>query len=83
MIASPDVVRRRKLSVVCGFSSALMPIFFHWSMTKVMLSTSSAFSLECSTTNIAGWPLGSRRMPSLPFLVSPISSSSLLAALTS
>ena len=83
MIASPDVVRRRKLSVVCARSSMRMPTFFQWSLTRSMLSTSSAFSLECSRAISAGRPLGSSRMPSPPFLLSPTSSSSLLAALTS
>src|SRR3984893_2003808 len=81
--ASPEKVRRRKFSFVCGFTTILMPIFFPYSVMSCRASESSVCSLWLSTTMVADLPSGSSRMPCASRLVRPISSKSLLASLGS
>jgi len=62
MRASPEKVRRRKFSRVCGLATILMPITFQQSEINCRPSASPVCSLWLSTTMIAERRSGSRRM---------------------
>src|SRR5260370_19783676 len=52
--ASPEKVRRRKFSLVCGLTSIFMPIFLQYSVMSCRASEASGSSLVFSTTMICG-----------------------------
>ena len=83
IIDLPEYTRLRNTSRTDGRENSAMPSLRQLSRTSSSTSVSSVLSPAVSTTISIGRPSGRRRKPRESRLVSPIESSSALAALTS